>query len=157
MNAAQMDEAIRRWMQAQPGLENASYHAQIKIKPGLVEMAQLTALGLAGWVVLDWQAHGLGLSLKHAVKATDRPIAVAQVIDELAAPALSAHIQIILAPAGDWEDARAPDSLVPDLKQVLDHDHARALSVSAQRAGNGAGWQITSACQPPDDAPIELT
>jgi hypothetical protein len=157
MNAAQLDEAIWRWIQSQQGWQDASSHAQIKITPGQVEMAQLTSLGLAGWVVLDWQARGLGLSLKKPARTTSQSIIPVHVIDRLEAPVLTIHIQVIIAPAADWDDASDPESLVPDLKRVIDQGRARTLSVSAQRTGPAQDWQVVSARQPPDDTPMELT
>jgi hypothetical protein len=153
MDAEQFDAALASWLRRQPDYADGSYHVQIKLWSSEVEMAQLTAMGLTGWVIMDWQQRGLGLSAKRALNTAQQPPNVARMLDALQAPLLHAHIQVILAPAQDWPAAYGQTSLAPDLMPVLDAGHATVLSVTAER-DNGQ-WQNLKARQPPDDEPID--
>ena len=152
MNSKLLDVALDRWLHKQPDHALCSVHVQIKLWSSEVEMAALTAADLAGWVVIDWQHRGRGLSAKRAHPVHGQSLQVAQLLDCIGGKKLHAHFQVVLAPTQDWANAYSPTSLVPDLLPVLDAEHAHVLSVSAER--DGGDWQIVLAHQPPSDDPI---
>jgi CTP:molybdopterin cytidylyltransferase MocA len=152
MNAEQLDAALARWLHQQPDVASSQYHVQIKLWGSEVEMAQLTAAELTGWVIIDWQQRGLGLSAKRALDAAHAPH-VAQALSAIPAPLMHIQVQVILAPAQDWREAYRQNSLTPDLLPVLDAGHASVLNLSAQR--DHGRWHILQAHQPPNEQPIE--
>jgi hypothetical protein len=152
MDSQQFDKQIQHWLNRQPGLEHSRYHVQIKLWISEVDMATLAALHAPGWVVLDWQPRGLGLSLKRAMSPLAEPPAAAALLDGLKADLLHAQVQLVLAPIPDWQQAYRSDSLVPDLLPVLDSEHAIILSIAAQR--ESGTWHIVDAHQPPSETPI---
>lgn len=152
MEAEQFDAALARWLRRQPDYADSSYHIQIKLWSSEVEMAQLTAMDLPGWVIMDWQHRGLGLSAKRALNPGRHPPAVATLLASIPPRLLHAHIQIILAPAQDWPESYRKTSLAPDLMPVLDASHAVVLSVTAER--DNGNWRVVRAHQPPNDEPI---
>ena len=151
MNAQQFDAALQRWLQTQPDYHTASYHIQVKLWASEVNMTQLTALELPGWVILDWGKHGLGLSAKHAVEANHSP-AAGSLLDALDVKRLHAQVQLVVAPTPDWSTAYSATSLTPDLIKVLDTDFACVLNVTAERTDGD--WQVVVAHQPPSDEPL---
>ena len=52
MDAEQFDAALKRWLLRQLDAAGGYYHVQIKLWPSEVEMAQLTAADLPGWVIM---------------------------------------------------------------------------------------------------------
>lgn len=124
---------------------------QVKFRASEVKMSQLTALGLPGWVILDWRKRGLGLSTKRAFEVTQSP-AAASLLHALVAQQLHVQIQLVLAPTQDWEAAYSAASLTPDLIKVLDAEHASVLNVTAERTESG--WKVILAHQPPNDEPL---
>jgi hypothetical protein len=152
MVSDQFDATLARWLGRQLTNAASHYHVQVKLLPDEVEMAQLTAADLQGWVIIDWQQRGVGLSARRALDPASHPPGVAQALDTLAAETLHAQIQLVLAPAEDWEASYRHDSLAPDLLPVLDAGRTAVLNVSAER--NSGDWRILQAHQPPDDQPI---
>ncbi|MCL5997176.1 MAG: hypothetical protein M1546_14135 [Chloroflexi bacterium] len=152
MVAEQLDEALARWLQRQPDIASSNYHVQVKLRSSEVEMAQLTAADLPGWVIIDWQRRGIGISLKHALAPDGKPPGIARLLEAIQADLLHTQIQIVVAPEQDWPAAYRPDSLTPDLMPVLDAGHATVLNVSAER--EHGDWRIIRAYQPPSDEPI---
>jgi hypothetical protein len=114
-------------------------------------MAQLTALELPGWVILNWRKRALGLSLKHAQETPHAP-SVAHMLEPIAADVLHAQVQVIIAPAPVWTAVYTSTSLSPDLIKVLDTDTATVLNVTAER--RKGDWQIILAHLPPSDEPL---
>ena len=152
MDAEQFDAALKRWLLRQLDAAGGYYHVQIKLWPSEVEMAQLTAADLPGWVIMDWQHRGLGLSARRAVHVAGQPPSVACTLEAVAGNLLHVQVQLVLAPEADWHDAYPKHSLAPDLMPVIDADHAKVLSVSAER--DHGDWRILKAHQPPDDENI---
>jgi hypothetical protein len=152
MDAEQFDAALKRWLLRQIDLAGGYYHVQIKLWPLEVEMAQLTAADLPGWVIMDWQHRGIGLSARRAVSVTSQPPNIAHVLEAISGNLLHVQVQLILALEEDWHDAYPKNSLAPDLMPVIDAGHAKILSVSAER--DHADWRILQAHQPPDDETI---
>ncbi len=151
MQAEQVDAAFGQWLASQPNPAGCSYHIQVKLPSKEVEIAQLTTANLAGWVIIDWQHRGRGLSAKKAIAATQPPD-IARRLGAIHCDLLHAHFQLILAPDPDWAECYGQDSLAPDLMPVLDAGHATVLSVSAER--EDGDWRVTQAHQPPNDAPL---
>ena len=151
MNAEKLDAAFWRWLQAQPDQRNSSYHVQVKLWASEVKMAQLTALGLPGWIILDWRKRGLGISTKRAIE-TSQPPTIVSLLDALKAPMLHAQVQVVLAPTLEWSTAYSATSLTPDLIKVLDAGHASVLNVVAERTEGD--WKVILAHLPPSDEPI---
>lgn len=151
MQAEQLDALLDRWIKNQAKDTGSRYHVQIKLWSSEIEVANLTAANLTGWVIIDWQHRGRGLSAKRAAPVT-QPSTVAQMLSVLDASMLHVNVQIILAPDADWNDAYSSDSLAPDLLPVLDSGHAVVLRVDALR--EDGEWQVIQSHQPPDDEPI---
>ena len=151
MDAQQFDAALKRWLQKQPEA-GTNYHVQIKLWASEVEMAQLTAANLPGWVIMDWQHRGLGLSARRALPASKQPPSVARTLEAVPGNLLHAQVQIVLAPQQDWHDAYPKNSLAPDMMPVIDAGHAVILSISAER--DHGDWHILKAHQPPSDETI---
>jgi hypothetical protein len=151
MNAQQFDAALQRWLETQPDYLGSSYHVQVKLDAGEVKMAQLTALGLPGWVILDWRKRGLGLSSKRAIEVNQPPSA-ASLLEALLIKQLHVQVQLVLAPNQDWIEAYSATSLTPDLLKVLDAEHASVLNVAAERSDGE--WKVILAHQPPHDEPL---
>ncbi|HEY3291219.1 MAG TPA: hypothetical protein VGK87_13910 [Anaerolineae bacterium] len=151
MQAEQLDTLLDRWIRSNAKDSGFEYHVQIKWWNSEIELANLTAANLTGWVIIDWQHRGRGLSAKHAVPA-NQPSGVAQMLGVLEADPMHVNLQIILAPAADWAEAYSTGSLAPDLLPVLDSGHAVVLRVDALREKND--WLVIQAHQPPDDEPL---
>lgn len=151
MKAEELDALLLKWLRKQPAHLEDYHHIQIKFSAVEVEMAQLAHFHLPGWVILDWQPRGLGLSAKRAVAQPPSP---ARMLEGLAVSPLSVHIQIVQAPPVDWADAAQPDSLAPDLLPVLDGGRARVLKVTAIRREDV--WLVQRASEPPAEEPITL-
>ncbi|HEY3342732.1 MAG TPA: hypothetical protein VGK81_11970, partial [Anaerolineae bacterium] len=127
MEADQFDAALKRWLLKQLDTAGGYYHVQIKLWTSEVEMAQLTAADLPGWVIMDWQHRGLGLSARRAVPVARQAPSVARTLAAISTGILHAQVQIVLAPEADWHDAYPKSSLVPDMMPVIDAGHARVL------------------------------
>jgi hypothetical protein len=152
MDAEHFDAALARWLGRQPDTIRGNYHVQVKLWTSEVEMAQLTAADLSGWVIIDWQYRGIGLSMKRALDPFSQPPDVARVLQVIDAELLHAQVQVVVAPPQDWPAAYRHDSLAPDLMPVLDAGHAAVLNVAAERDHDD--WHIARALQPPSDEPI---
>jgi hypothetical protein len=152
MEAEQFDAALKRWLLKQIDTAGGYYHVQIKLWASEVEMVQLTAANLPGWVIMDWQHRGLGLSARRAVPVASHAPVVARTLSAISITLLHVQVQLVLAPEEDWHDAYPKSSLAPDMMPVIDAGHARILSVSAER--DHGDWRILKAHQPPDDEPI---
>jgi hypothetical protein len=153
MNSSQLDTSLGRWLHKQPDWAGSSYHVQIKLWSSEVQMAQLTAPDLTGWVVIDWQHRGRGLSAKRAHPVGADIPNVARLLDVIEATLLHINLQVILAPNDDWPNAYSPTSLVPDLMPVLDAEHATVLSITAER--DRGDWRVVQAHEPPSDERID--
>ena len=153
MDAATLDAAIERWLRRQTDYTGSSYHVQIKLWSSEVDIATLTAAELTGWVIIDWQHRGRGLSVKRALSVARNPPSVAQMLAAIKADLLHVHIQVVIAPDADWREAYQQHSLAPDLMPVLDAGHAATLSLSAER--DHGVWRVIRAHQPPDDDNID--
>ena len=154
MDAATLDAGIERWLHRQTDYLGSSYHVQIKLWSSEVEIAILTAAELTGWVIIDWQHRGRGLSAKRAVSAARIPPYVARMLAAIEADFLHVQIQLVMAPDADWPEAYQQHSLAPDLLPVLDAGHTVALSISAER--DHGEWRLIRAQQPPDDDNIDI-
>ena len=152
MDSVQLDAGLARWLARQPNLDSSSYHAQIKLEFGDVDPAQRAALELPGWVIIDWGVRGTGISAKRAVPAGDGAPEIAGLLQAIDSPLLHAHIQLVLAPTDDWEEAYGDVSLAPDLMPVMDAGRAKLLNLLAVRE-NG-DWRILRAYQPPSEENI---
>ena len=152
MDAAQFDAAIDRWLHRQPDVLSGNYHVQVKLWSSEVEMSQLTAANLPGWVIMDWQHRGLGLSARRALPAASQPPHIARLLKAIDGSLLHVQIQVVLAPEPDWRDAYPKHTLAPDMLPVLDAGHATVLSITAER--DHGDWRITKASQPPSDEVI---
>ena len=151
MQAEQLDAALGQWLVSQPNHTGCSYHVQVKLPSNEVEIAQLAAANLTGWVIIDWQHRGRGLSAKRAIPASQTPV-IARLLGAIPRDLLHAHFQVILAPDADWAECYPEDSLAPDLMPVLDANHAIVLSISAER--EQGDWHVSMAHQPPSDKPL---
>jgi hypothetical protein len=151
MQAEQLDAAVGQWLARQPNHTGCSHHIQVKLLSNEVEIVQLTSAALTGWVVIDWQHHGHGLSAKRATPASQSPDIV-RLLGAIECDLLHAHFQLILAPDADWAECYRQNSLAPDLMPVLDAGHATVLSVAAVR--EHGDWHVTLAHQPPSDEPL---
>ncbi|MCL4505064.1 MAG: hypothetical protein M1434_04300 [Chloroflexi bacterium] len=153
MDAATFDAAIERWLHRQADYLGSSYHVQIKLWSSEVEIAELTAAELTGWVIIDWQHRGRGLSAKRALPVANNPPNVACLLNAIHPDLLHVQVQVVMAPDADWPEAYQQHSLAPDLMPVLDAGHAVALNISAERDHDE--WRLTRVHQPPDDENID--
>lgn len=153
MDAATFDAAIERWLRRQADYPGSSYHVQVKLWSSEVEIAALTSAELTGWVIIDWQHRGRGLSAKRALSVARNPPNVARMLAAIQADLLHAQIQVIMAPNADWPEAYQQHSLAPDLLPVLDAGHAVALNISAERDHDD--WRIIRVHQPPEDENLD--
>ena len=149
MDAATFDASIERWLRRQPDYPGSSYHIQVKLWSSEVETADLAAADLAGWVIIDWQQRGRGLSAKRALPAAANPPGVARALAAVQAGLLHVQIQVVMAPDADWSEAYQQNSLAPDLMPILDAGHAVVLNIAAER--NHGDWRIARAHQPLDE------
>ncbi len=149
MDAVQFDAALGRWLSRQPNLDACQCHIQIKLEYGDVAPAQRARLELPGWVIIDWGARGTGISARRARPAASYQPEAGRLLQAIDSLLLRAHIQIVVAPAADWEAAYGEASLAPDLMPVMDAGHAILLNLTAVRE-NG-DWRIVRAYQPPDE------
>lgn len=152
MLASQLDAALGRWLARQPNLSACHCHTQIKLEYGDVEPAQRARLELPGWVIIDWGARGTGISARRAVAAAGYQPEAGRLLEAIDSLLLRAHIQIVVAPADDWNAAYSDASLAPDLMPVIDAGHAVLLNLTAVRE-NG-DWRVVRAYQPPDEENI---
>ncbi len=149
MLASQLDAAIGRWLSRQPNLDACQCHIQIKLEYGDVEPAQRARLELPGWVIIDWGARGTGISARRAAPAAGYEPEAGRLLEAIDSLLLRAHIQIVVAPADDWDAAYSEASLAPDLMPVIDAGRAILLNLTAVRE-NG-DWHVVRAYQPPND------
>lgn len=152
MDASQLDAALGRWLARQPNLDACHCHTQIKLEYGDVEPAQRATLELPGWVIIDWGARGTGISARRAAPAAGYEPRAGRLLEALDSLLLRAHIQMVVAPADDWDAAYSDASLVPDLMPVIDAGRAILLNLTAVRE-NGV-WRVVRAYQPPDEENI---
>ncbi|MCS7061225.1 MAG: hypothetical protein RMN25_08655 [Anaerolineae bacterium] len=149
MDAVHLDAALERWLTRQPNLAISHCHVQIKLEHGDIAPAQRATLDLPGWVLIDWGVRGTGLSAKRAMPAAGYLPTVGRLLEAIDSPLLRAHIQIVIAPAEDWNAAYSDASLAPDLMPVIDAGHATLLNLTAVREqGN---WRVVRAYQPPSE------
>lgn len=152
MDASQLDAVLGRWLSKQPDLEACHYHTQIKLEYGDIEPAQRATLDLPGWVIIDWGARGTGISARRAAPAASYQPEVGRLLEAIDSLLLRAHIQMVVAPAEDWDAAYGAGSLAPDLMPVMDAGHAVLLNLTAVRE-NG-DWRVVRAYQPPSEENI---
>ncbi len=151
MHAEQLDGLIGQWLSMRSIYHASSYHVQVKLPSDEVAVARLTENNPAGWVVIDWQHRGRGLSAKKAIATTQAPV-IAHLLNGIPTEHLHAHFQLVVAPEADWKDSYSEDSLTPDLLPVLDAGRAEVLSVTAER--EYGDWHVILAHQPPSDEPL---
>lgn len=152
MDASQLDAVLSRWLSRQANLEGCHCHTQIKLEYGDVEPAQRATLDLPGWVIIDWRARGTGISARRAAPAARYQPQVGRLLEVIVSPLLRAHVQMVVAPAEDWDAAYSAASLAPDLMPVMDAGRAALLNLTAVRE-NG-DWRVVRAYQPPSEENI---